>query len=207
MVRTVESITGITIDFWMLTSFPGLTNLVNGIGGLTVKVPYPMHDSFSGANFHPGVQHLTGKQALAFSRDRHDVPGGDLGRSHDQGILFTAALAKLRQVFAATPGQIYNWIAVGWALLGSQAGGHVHDIAAVEDELQERQPTGDLAAQPHRQVDHRAGDDGDHAGDHAVAVKSPRREEEADADGERRLEDHRAGHVAEAQRVLAPADP
>jgi LCP family protein required for cell wall assembly len=113
-VRTLENLTGIHIDFWMLTSFPGLVSMVNGIGGLTVDVPYPMHDRFSHANFSRGVRHMTGKQALAFARDRHDVPGGDLGRSRDQGILLLSALAKFRESFAKDPTIAFTWIRTAW---------------------------------------------------------------------------------------------
>jgi polyisoprenyl-teichoic acid--peptidoglycan teichoic acid transferase len=113
-VRTVESITGIRIDFWMLTSFGGLRRMVNGIGGFRVHVPRPMHDRFSGANFSRGTHHFNGSKALAFARDRHDVPGGDLGRSRNQGRLMMAALSQLRRVFDKDPGRIFKWIAVGW---------------------------------------------------------------------------------------------
>jgi LCP family protein required for cell wall assembly len=113
-VRTIEQLTGIRIDFWMLTSFPGVVNMVNGIGGLTVDVPQPMHDSYSHANFEPGPRHMNGKQALAFARDRHDVPGGDLGRSKDQGILLMSALAKLRDVFKDDPAVAFTWLRTGW---------------------------------------------------------------------------------------------
>jgi LCP family protein required for cell wall assembly len=113
-VRTVESITGIRIDFWMLTSFGGLRRMVNGIGGLRVYVPRPMHDRFSGANFSRGFHRFNGPKALAFARDRHDVPGGDLGRSRNQGRLMIAALTKLRRVFDKDPARIFGWIAVGW---------------------------------------------------------------------------------------------
>jgi LCP family protein required for cell wall assembly len=113
-VRTIEQLTGMRIDFWMLTSFPGLVNMVNGIGGLTVDVPQPMHDSYSHANFEPGPRRMNGKQALAFARDRHDVPGGDLGRSKDQGILLISALAKLRDAFQDDPANAFTWLRAGW---------------------------------------------------------------------------------------------
>lgn len=113
-VRTVESITGIRIDFWMLTSFGGLRRMVNGIGGLKVYVPRPMHDPFSGADFSKGLHRFNGSKALAFARDRHDVPGGDLGRSANQGRLLLAALSRLHKVFDDNPGTIFKWIAVGW---------------------------------------------------------------------------------------------
>ncbi len=114
-VRTVENLTGIHIDFWALTSFTGVVNMVNAIGGLDVDVPYPMHDSYSHANFSPGKHHLRGKGALAFARDRHDVPGGDLGRSRDQGILLLSALAKFHESFAADPTVAFTWIQAAWS--------------------------------------------------------------------------------------------
>jgi LCP family protein required for cell wall assembly len=114
VVRTIENLTGIRIDFYVLTSFTGLRALVNGIGGLEVDVPYAMRDSRSGSNFSAGNQKLNGKEALAFSRDRHSVPGGDLGRSKNQGRLLLAALKKLRSGFESDPGLLFTWIRVGW---------------------------------------------------------------------------------------------
>jgi LCP family protein required for cell wall assembly len=128
MAKTLESITGLRIDFWLLTSFPGLVAMVNGIGGLTVRVPFAMSDPFSHAHFSRGVHHMTGKQALAFARDRHDPPRGDLDRSHDQGILFVSALSKLHVLFQKDPGVVFNWLAVGWQ--------HVHTDLPVSTLLQ-----------------------------------------------------------------------
>jgi LCP family protein required for cell wall assembly len=119
MVRTIESLTNIRIDFWLLTSFTGFTSMVNRIGGLTVRVPLPMHDRYSGADFSAGKHHFNGQQALAFARDRHDVPGGDLGRSANQGRLFLAALSKLRSSFRGRPATVLDWIGVGWRHISS----------------------------------------------------------------------------------------
>jgi LCP family protein required for cell wall assembly len=122
VVRTVESITGIRIDFFVLTSFNGLKRMVNGIGGLRIHVPRPMHDRASGANFKRGTHIFNGREALAFARDRHDVPGGDFGRSRNHGRLMLAALAKLHQVFDDNPGRIFRWVAVGWRSVRTDLG-------------------------------------------------------------------------------------
>jgi LCP family protein required for cell wall assembly len=113
-VRTIESLTGIHIDFWLLTSFPGLINMVNGIGGLTVRVTQPMHDGFSGAFFKPGTRHLNGKQSLAFARDRHDFLAGDLTRSANQGKLLVSALSSLHHMVEDSPYNLFKWLAVAW---------------------------------------------------------------------------------------------
>lgn len=111
LIRTLENLTGIRIDFWMLTSFKGLTDMVNNVGGLTLDIPYRMRDRFSGAFFNPGRRHINGKQALAFSRDRHDFLDGDLTRSANQGRVLLAALARLRSRFAKDPATVLEWIA------------------------------------------------------------------------------------------------
>jgi LCP family protein required for cell wall assembly len=121
-VQTIENLTGIQIDFWLLTAFAGFRHMVSGIGGLDVRVTTPMHDHYSGADFTKGVHHLNGSRALAFARDRHDVPGGDLGRSANQGRLMMAALSKLHTTFDKDPSQLLNWLAVGWGSLHTDLG-------------------------------------------------------------------------------------
>jgi LCP family protein required for cell wall assembly len=118
-VRTLERLTGIPIDLWMLTSFNGLSNMVQGIGGIQIDVPRPMHDIYSHANFSAGPHHLKGWQALAFARDRHSLPNGDFDRSADQGLLFRAALTQLRKAFARDPSVVFHWMSVGWHNISS----------------------------------------------------------------------------------------
>jgi LCP family protein required for cell wall assembly len=111
-VRTVEGLTGIRMDGYLLTGFGGFQGLVNGIGGLTVRVPYPMNDRASGAHFRPGETRLNGKRALAFSRDRHDTPGGDFGRSLNQGSVILSALRELRDDVDKDPLSLFRWVQV-----------------------------------------------------------------------------------------------
>lgn len=113
MVDTVESLTGITVDYYMLTSFEGLRSMVNGIGGIPIEILYPMSDAASGSNFEPGRQSLDGAEALAFTRDRHSAPVGDFGRSENQGRLMVAALDKLRKQFGRRPAALLQWIQLG----------------------------------------------------------------------------------------------
>jgi polyisoprenyl-teichoic acid--peptidoglycan teichoic acid transferase len=128
VVKTVESLTGITIDFWVLTGFQGFRSMVNGIGGLDVRVLQPMHDSYSGANFDPGLRHFDGQKALAFARDRHTLARGDIDRSANQGRLMLAALGKLQKVFDDDPSKLFDWISVGWRNTASDL-----DVATIVD--------------------------------------------------------------------------
>jgi LCP family protein required for cell wall assembly len=113
VVETVEDLTGIQMDYWVLTSFQGMTSMVNGIGGLRIDIPYAMDDFYSGADFEPGEQVVDGRQALAFARNRHDTPDGDFSRSENHGRLLLAALGQLRSEFRKDPTTIFQWIAVG----------------------------------------------------------------------------------------------
>jgi LCP family protein required for cell wall assembly len=113
VVRAVEQLTNIHIDYFLLTDFEGFSRMVDGIGGLVIDVPYAMSDPYSGAYFTPGKHRMKGGHALSFARNRHGAPGGDLGRSHNQGLVLLAALERLREVFAHDPAQLVSWIALG----------------------------------------------------------------------------------------------
>jgi LCP family protein required for cell wall assembly len=122
MVKTVEELTGVAIDGYVLTGFAGFQDLVNAVGGIGIDVPYAMHDPYSNANFRPGMQHMLGRDALAFTRDRHDVPGGDFGRSMNQGRMLIAALRQLKLDVARNPGALLAWVAAGAKVLHTDLG-------------------------------------------------------------------------------------
>jgi LCP family protein required for cell wall assembly len=113
LVQTLEQISGLHIDYYALTTFWGITSMIDQIGGLSIDVPFSMHDSYSGANFSPGVHHMDGKQVLAFSRDRHSLISGDFGRSEDGGRVFLAALAQFRKEFVQDPSRLFSWLSAG----------------------------------------------------------------------------------------------
>jgi LCP family protein required for cell wall assembly len=100
---TIGAAVGVQIPYVIDTDFDGFIGMVNDMGGLTVNVPYRMQDSFSGADFQPGLQKLDGHQALAYSRNRHQFPNSDLTRTQNQGYLILQALAQFR---AANTGPI-----------------------------------------------------------------------------------------------------
>lgn len=112
MVRTLTNLTGIPIQYYAITEFSNFVALVDELGGITVPIPYRMLDSPSGADFQPGVFPLNGNQALAFSRARKSVPGGDFGRSENQGTLIIAALTKFRSEMA-DPHRLFDFIRAG----------------------------------------------------------------------------------------------
>jgi LCP family protein required for cell wall assembly len=123
LVRTVEQLTGIPIDAYVLTGFEGFMQLVKAVGGLHVRIPYPIDDTNARAHLKRGMQHLTGPEALAFSRARHDVPAGDFSRSFNQGRVIIAALAELRrQIAQGSPSAMIPWVVAGSQILRTNLG-------------------------------------------------------------------------------------
>jgi LCP family protein required for cell wall assembly len=96
LAETVRRLTGLPVEYYVLTGFTGLSAIVDELGGVDVYVDRRMNDHYSGARFEPGWHHFNGAETLAFSRDRHDVPNGDFSRSENQGKVILAALAKMR---------------------------------------------------------------------------------------------------------------
>ncbi|MEP6477044.1 MAG: LCP family protein [Actinomycetota bacterium] len=112
-IKTVENLTGITFDYYVLTSFKGVETAVDNIGGVKIDVPFAMSNSLSGTSFAAGEQTFNGEEALAFARDRHSLLSGDFGRSEDQGRLLLAVLTQLRQQYAKDPGVLFTYIGAG----------------------------------------------------------------------------------------------
>jgi LCP family protein required for cell wall assembly len=108
MVEQLNQMMGITIQYAVTTNFPGLSTMVDSIGGIDIDLP-PMtegdgqwNDTQTGAVFQPGLQHMSGEQVLALSRDRYDFEvSGDVGRTSTQALVIISALATLR---AQNPG-------------------------------------------------------------------------------------------------------
>jgi LCP family protein required for cell wall assembly len=95
MARLVEDLTGIEAQY-VVTSGPELfAEMVDAVGGLTVRSRFAFVDSESGLRIRRGSNRLDGEQAAAFAGSR-ELPGDDFGRSANQQALLRAVLAKVR---------------------------------------------------------------------------------------------------------------
>jgi LCP family protein required for cell wall assembly len=101
----VGGLIGVHVSYAVDVNFDGFTSLVDGVGGFEMNVPFEMHDSYSGAYFHPGIQHMSGDAALRFSRDRHDFPQSDIIRTNNQGLLILAGIAQMQKAWNTAGGQ------------------------------------------------------------------------------------------------------
>jgi polyisoprenyl-teichoic acid--peptidoglycan teichoic acid transferase len=102
---------GVPIKFSITTNFTGFVEMVNELGGIDIQVNQPMHDPDSATNFDPGMHHLNGEGALAFSRDRHSFSAGDISRTENQGYLIITALQNF-QARNTGPGGVLSALGV-----------------------------------------------------------------------------------------------
>lgn len=94
LVRTVEQLTGVRIDHYAAVDFAGFEAMTDAVGGVDVTIPRTVHDSASHKTWTKGRHHLDGTQALLYVRQRHGLPGGDLGRIRRQQNFLRALLTK-----------------------------------------------------------------------------------------------------------------
>jgi LCP family protein required for cell wall assembly len=104
LVKTIEQNFGVPIHHYVLIDFDGFRAIVDALGGIDVRFPYPSRDFKSGLDIREaGCRHLNGGGALALARSRyfayqldgvwHSDPWADLGRVRRQQA-FLQALVK-----------------------------------------------------------------------------------------------------------------
>jgi LCP family protein required for cell wall assembly len=103
--EAVGGLVGVHVNYAVDVNFDGFISLVDGVGGFQMNVPTDMNDPYSGAFFKAGVQHMTGDEALRFSRDRHDFPQSDIVRTENQGLLIIAGIAQMQKSAQSAGGQ------------------------------------------------------------------------------------------------------
>ena len=131
LVTTVEQLTGVSVDHYAEVNLAGFADITQAVGGVPVCLNAPVRDSYSGADFPAGPQTLQGPAALAFVRQRHGLPRGDLDRVvRQQAFLASLAHEVLSTGTLADPAQVSGLIAAvsryvvvdsGWNLLAFAA--------------------------------------------------------------------------------------
>lgn len=94
MVRTVEQVTGLTVNDFVEVNFLGFVKIIDALGGVSVCLPFAVDDSYSGLHLSAGRHHVNGITALKFARDRHSFPLSDLTRIGDQQQLLASVLTE-----------------------------------------------------------------------------------------------------------------
>lgn len=144
LIETVENLTGRTIDNYASVNLHGFLEITNAVGGVDVCLNEPVEEEQSGADFEAGVQTISGNDALAFVRQRHGLPRGDLDRVVRQQAFMAGLVNKVLSAGTLTnPDRINSLLgAVGnsvvidqdWDLLGF--GEQMSELSGGEVEFQ-----------------------------------------------------------------------
>lgn len=93
LVRTVGQLTGADVGHYAEVNLLGFYKITKAVGGVDVCLKDAVNDPYSGAHFTKGRQTIQGGNAMAFVRQRHGLPRGDLDRVVRQQA-FLAGLAR-----------------------------------------------------------------------------------------------------------------
>jgi LCP family protein required for cell wall assembly len=113
-IRTVEQLTGIRVQHFVVIDFKGFKKMVDALGGVEVCVPREVHDTTGHIDLKAGTYNVKGKHALDYVRVRHDIgtaENGDIGRMVRQQT-FLASMAN-KAVSAGTlvnPKRLYTFL-------------------------------------------------------------------------------------------------
>lgn len=123
LVQTVEQLSGLTIDHYIMIGMDGVAMLTDAVGGINLCYNHDVNDSYSDLVWTAGCHDVDGKVALQFSRMRYSDPLGDIGRGQRQRQVVAKVLKK-----ALSPGVILNPISQ------KELTGAVADVITVDDD-------------------------------------------------------------------------
>lgn len=93
-IGTIEDLLDIDINYYFRVNFTTLEKVIDAIGGVDVYSQYNFTSIGYNYQFYKGYNHVNGKQALEFARERHALPGGDRARGENQQAVIDAIIRK-----------------------------------------------------------------------------------------------------------------
>ncbi|MFN2615400.1 MAG: LCP family protein [Actinomycetota bacterium] len=98
-IKTVQLLTGLTINHYVEVNFAGFRSIVNDLNGVDIYVNRPLIDAKSGLDIpKAGCIHMTGDVALSFVRARYIDPTADLGRIQRQQLFMRTVMHKAKSL-------------------------------------------------------------------------------------------------------------
>ena len=100
-MATLGNLYGINVDQYLRINFAGFISIIDAVGGVDVYSDQAFTSVGSPGYYDPttfaeGWNHLDGKSALAFARERHAFASGDIQRGINQMKVISAMVDKLK---------------------------------------------------------------------------------------------------------------
>jgi len=107
LAQAIYDITGLTVDHFVMVGMLGFLRIANALGGVDLCLNEAQNastegdaehpDGYSGINLAQGWNYdVKGTQAIAFVRQRHGLPRGDIDRIARQQYFLAASFRKLK---------------------------------------------------------------------------------------------------------------
>ena len=111
-IQTVESLTGIYVDHFVVVDFNGFKDMVEAINGVEVCIPTEVDDPEHDIYLPAGVQTLTGQDALNYVRERSILSvTGDIGRMKRQQAFIASMVNKVKSAgILSQPLSIFSFL-------------------------------------------------------------------------------------------------
>lgn len=96
-VRTIEDLLQMDISYYFKVNFSSVIKIVDKLDGIDVYSKYAFRTSPNNSGhyaFAQGYNHMNGDQALAFVRERYNLPGGDRTRGENQQAVISGLINK-----------------------------------------------------------------------------------------------------------------
>ncbi len=101
--KTVEKLTGLTVDHFVQIGMGAVPDMVDAVGGVELCYDNDADDQYSGLKWTAGCHTVDGTTALQFSRMRYQDPEGDIGRTKRQRQVISKVISS-----AASPSTLVN---------------------------------------------------------------------------------------------------
>lgn len=92
-METLSELYDVPVEYYLRINFTSLVRTIDVLGGVDVVSDNAF--TIDGYSFRQGVNHLDGKAALAFSRERYSLEGGDRARGANQQRVIEAVIRKI----------------------------------------------------------------------------------------------------------------
>ena len=107
-METLEMVYDIDLDYYFRMNFSGFIDIIDALDGIDVYSQYSFSTRMQYDSYHydSGVNHLSGRAALAFARERHSFGDGDFQRGRNQmavikGVIEAMESSQLLKNFAS----------------------------------------------------------------------------------------------------------
>lgn len=139
-VKTVEQLTGVRVDHFVVVKFSGFKNMVDAIGGVQVCLPQAVDDNYQNSNIHfpAGTYKVNGEQALNYVRERHGIgDGSDIGRMKRQQSFIASMINQVVSAGTlANPIKLYNFLDAATKSLTTDEGfSHLRSLVGLGESL------------------------------------------------------------------------